>query len=154
MLDSNKDAHKIIKATKEGGEISIETIDEFRTIESNFLTTNGLQNKRLFYLTSTGVEECKHTAEKRLTLARYVTGSRNPCPHSPNGINVYCRCESRKEYFQNTLKLRAEFETTAFYDIFIEPVKTYNLQMMFEGNANPVFGKMFSLRRMCEDGLN
>ena len=45
-LRTNDDVHKLIKATKSSDEFVIDTIDEFRTLDT-FFTTDLLQNRTL-----------------------------------------------------------------------------------------------------------
>jgi hypothetical protein len=88
-LQTNDDVHKLIKETKHGDEFIIETIEEFRTLDT-FFTTGLLQNRTLCYLTTGvlgfggGTPGFRHCSIKRVIITRH----KGRCPHDNHALNV------------------------------------------------------------------
>ena len=131
-LDSKDDIHKIVKVTKDKeGLLEFEIIEEFRSIETEFFSTNNLQNKPLCIITVAGSPECKHHLPKWLEITRIG----QLCPHARNSLVLHCYCSGMNAEFEEEVSKRDEESTKVFMKQLIEPSEVCKVKIQLENNS-------------------
>ena len=114
-LMTDGDAHDIVKVTKVGDTLTIESIDSHAQLDSEYLSTERLQGQTLCHITTAwlwgeGKKECIHSSLKRIV----VTSEKEMCPHQQGTLAVWCYCDAAEERFEKLLEKQNQKHTGFF----------------------------------------
>ena len=101
--------------------ISLQVIDTFETVTSQYFETGKFENSRFCYVTSAwlpwvATAKCNHSSLKKIV----ITQDRMKCPHEPYALSLHCVCLSVMDEFKNELSEKEQVVTRAIMTQNIE----------------------------------
>ena len=153
VLGVKGDIHAIIKIVETEHGFSLQVIDTFEAVTSQYFTTEKFQNSSFCYVTTAwlpwiATQKCNHSSLKEIL----ITQDLRKCPHEPFALSIHCVCESVKEDFKEKLREKEHVITRAIMTQNIEHSSaaayhiSVRLNMMWEG------GRSINHMEMCKYG--
>ena len=121
VLELSGDSHSIVKIVETQGSYSLEVIDTFEAVTSQYFETDQFQNSRFCYVTSAWLPwvasaKCNHSSLKKIV----ITQDRMKCPHEPYALSLHCVCVGVMDEFKKELSEKEQVITRAIMTQNIE----------------------------------
>ena len=152
-LELDGDNHAIVKIVETQGNISLQVIDTFETVTSQYFETDKFENSRFCYVTTAWLpwiasRKCNHSSLKEIVISQ----DSKKCPHEPFALSLHCVCESVKEEFQMKLKEKEHVITRAIMTQNIEHSTSADYYVSVRLNKSWECTRSISHLEMCKYG--
>ena len=153
VLDLSGDSHTIVKILETDGSYSLEVIDTFDAVTSQYFETDKFQNSRFCYVTSAWLPwvasaKCNHSSLKKIV----ITQDRMKCPHEPYALSLHCVCLSVMDEFKKELSEKEQVITRAIMTQNIEHSSSAYYHVSVRLNKSWESTRSISHLEMCKYG--